>query len=129
MTNPRGLGPKSRSRARMGRSSRSTVAGADDPRWDRDARQQATDFTQGLGLRPDRNGRDAVAISGDRGNLLRATERGELYVSVPESEPSKSPAPVQVGLVSDPESAAAIGVLVAAVNRLQEILREQGATI
>jgi len=128
MTNSRGVGQRRRSRARLGTSSISPVAGPDDPRWDRNARQRSSDFVKGRGIEVDRNGRDRVAIGNERGNILRENERGELVVELPERQPSAAPGPVSVGAVSDPESAAAIVVLTDAVNRLQDILREQGVT-
>ena len=129
MTNRRrGVGQRKRSRARLGAASVSPVAGRDDPRWDRQRRARASDFQLGSGLRVGRHGRDEIAIGEEPENLLRTNARGELVVEAPARAASPAPAPVRVGTVSDPESADAIGVLQSALNRVQEILREQGLT-
>ncbi len=120
----RGRGARGRSRARMGRSSRSPMAEAADPRWDRDARQQSTDFVLGVGLRANRQGRTEIAISEHPKNRLASTEFGELEVL--EVAPTPLPAPAVIGATSADDAVVELQVT---VTRLTQILREQGLVI
>ncbi len=108
----------------MGRSSRSPVAGPNDARWDRDARQQSTDFVLGTGLRPNRQGRTEVAISSHPDSRLTENEFGEIEVLIEPVVPSQGPA----AITSVSEDTAVIE-LQQSVTRLTKVLREQGLVI
>lgn len=113
----------------MGAASISPVGGRNDPRWDRQRRARSTDFHLGAGIGVDAQGRDAILVSEESGNLLRVTERGELIVTEPESKPSQDPGVVSFGAPVDQAATNdALQSLADAINRVHDILREQEIT-